>query len=187
MANRSLKRYLITDPKYYGSDENSISRNIKKIDGFDYILFRDKQTPTYGKFAKIFSDILRDRGITNFLVHRDYSLAKSLGSLGVHLTSTQFGDIENSKDSGLFTVVSCHSLEDIELVQKMGADAVTFSPIFHSPDKGEPKGLELLQEAVYSFREMKIFALGGVVSMVEVDKLSGVEGLYGFSSIRFFI
>jgi thiamine-phosphate pyrophosphorylase len=184
-----LQRYQITDPEQFGDDEVVFRNYLDKSRSFDYILYRDKskKSLTYIKFAKIFIDILKAREIGKFLIHSNFSLAKKLDAFGVHLTSSQFSDIEKSKELGLFTVVSCHSLEDVEIACKFGADAVTFSPIFQTPNKGEPKGVEALQNVVLKYPNLKVFALGGVVSEVEIRRLKEVNGLYGFASIRFFI
>jgi thiamine-phosphate pyrophosphorylase len=182
-----LKKYLITDPEYFGRDKNSFENTLEKVENFDYILFRDKKSVNYKKSARIFTDILKRKGIKKYLTHGDIFLAKELGAFGVHLTSMQFEEIEVSKKNSLFTIISCHTFEDIEKASNLGADAVTYSPIFHSPNKGTPKGVEDLGKAVEKFPEIKIFALGGVISEKEVSKLGKIEGLYGFSSIRFFL
>ena len=182
-----MKKYLITDPKFYGNSEESFRNSIKKANKFDFILYRDKKSLNYRKFAKIFVDVLRGLGIDKIIIHQDPLLAKNLKAFGVHLTSQQFNEIKISKELNLFTIISTHSFKEIELANSLGADAVTFSPIFETPDKGMPKGVDTLQKAVQSFSNMKIFALGGVLSEVEINKLSKVEGLFGFSSIRFFI
>lgn len=179
-------KYAITDPKLYGSTEDEFRESINKVNGFDFILYRDKQSLNYIKFAKIFSDVLKRRGIDKFLIHQKPFLAKELGAFGVHLSSDQIGEIEISKKLNLFTVVSCHSFKDIQLSEGFGADAVTFSPIFETPNKGKPKGLEELQEAINRFPKIKIFALGGIKSQNEFNQLLKVDRLFGFSSIRFF-
>lgn len=66
----------------------------------------------------------------------------------------------------------------------MGADYVTYSPIFVSPNKGKPKGVEDLQKLLEK-TEIKVFALGGIVSHEQID-LVEESGVYGFASIRHF-
>jgi len=182
-----LKRYLITDPLYYGESEREFQKSIERANGFDFILYRDKNNPNYKKFARIFAGVLKERGVREFLIHQNVELAQDLNAFGVHLSSQQFNTIIDAKKSNLFTIISCHSFRDIEIASGFGVDAVTFSPIFKTPNKGEPKGIETLQKVVETFPEVKIFALGGIISKVEVNKLSRVKGLFGFSSIRFFI
>ena len=84
-----------------------------------------------------------------------------------------------------FTIISCHSEKEILEAQKRGADAVTYSPIFSTPDKGEPKGLEDLNERVAKI-SLPIIALGGITTDEQVKAVEK-SGCYGFASIRYFI
>ena len=182
-----MMKYLITDPKYYSHDLSLFKDKLKKSSNFDFILYRDKTNPNYRNFAKIFVDILVERGITTLFIHRDPLLAKSLNAFGVHLSSEQPHLIELSKSLGLFTVISCHNIDEIAFAQKLGVDAVTISPIFFSEKGGQPIGIERLQQIVREFKDLKIFALGGIKSKLEVDEVTRVNGVFGFASIRFFI
>lgn len=182
-----MKKYLITDSKYYENSQDDFVNYLKNLEDYDFALFRDKKSINYRKFAKIFIDVLKDKGFEKTLIHQDYLLAKNLKAFGVHLTSQQFADIKKSKDLNLFTIISTHSLEEIKLADNLGADAVTFSPIFETPNKGKPKGVNILKNAVENFPQMKIFALGGIKSEIEINKLSNIEQLFGFASIRFFV
>ena len=66
----------------------------------------------------------------------------------------------------------------------MGADYVTYSPIFTSPNKGEPKGIEDLKELIKTSK-IKILALGGIVEARHVEMIKDTKA-YGFASIRYF-
>ncbi len=66
-----------------------------------------------------------------------------------------------------------------------GVDAVTFSPIFQTPNKGEPKGVEVLKELVQA-KKAKIFALGGIITKKQIQECQDA-GVYGFASIRYFL
>jgi thiamine-phosphate pyrophosphorylase len=183
----TLQRYLITDPDYYGESPDRFQKSIEEAKDFDFILYRDKKSLNYRKFAKIFSDVLKGRGIERFLIHQDIHLAHELSAFGVHLTSTQFDKIKEAKLLNLFTIISCHSIEDIEMAVQSGVDAVTYSPIFETPNKGLPVGIVQLETVVKMFPNLRIFALGGVQSEIELNELKKVNGLFGFASIRFFI
>jgi len=82
-------------------------------------------------------------------------------------------------------IASTHTLEEVLEAEKRGADAITFSPIFRTPNKGEPLGLEKLKE-INDKIHIKCFALGGIINMEQVDACEKV-GVYGFASIRFFL
>ena len=93
--------------------------------------------------------------------------------------------IKEAKNQNLFTIISTHTFKEIEKAQKFGADAVTFSPIFYTPNKGKPKGVKELKKAITTFPDIKIIALGGIVSDKEVLQIQRT-GAYGFASIRYF-
>jgi len=61
---------------------------------------------------------------------------------------------------------------------------ITFSPIFTTPNKGEPKGIEVLREVISSL-EIAVIALGGIVEQEQI-KLCEEAGAFGFASIRYF-
>jgi len=182
-----LQKYLITNPESFNDSEKQFYKYLNQVQNFDFILYRDKESLNYKKFAKIFVDVLRKKGIEKIILHQDSLLAYKLKAFGVHLTSKQFSEIRKAKDLNLWTIISTHSLDEIELANRLGADAVTFSPIFETPNKGEAKGIEILEKAIQLFPQIKIFALGGVQSEIEVNKLNKVRGVFGFASIRFFI
>lgn len=62
--------------------------------------------------------------------------------------------------------VSSHSPEEVIRAAELGADMVLLSPIFRSPGKGEPLGVQALIEARKKLEERGLFvfmsALGGV-------------------------
>lgn len=183
-----MKSYLITDPSYYGSTPDALESALDVIYSHrfpDFVLFRDKQTPDYADLAHTFITLSRQYKIPHVLLHGDYALADELKADGVHFTSTQFDEIKEAKKRGLYVVISTHSYEEALKAQALGADAITYSPIFHSPNKGEPKGLEDLKEIVARIR-VPIFALGGITTE---EQIKAVEecGAYGFASIRYFI
>ncbi|MBV5321943.1 MAG: thiamine phosphate synthase [Sulfuricurvum sp.] len=183
-----MKSYLITDPAFYGSTPNELESALDVIYSHrfpDFALFRDKQTHGYADLAHTFITLSRAYKIPHVLLHGDYHLAYELKADGVHLTSTQFDEITEAKKRALYVVISTHTYEEALKAQELGVDAITYSPIFTSPAKGEPKGLEDLKEIVAKIR-VPIFALGGITTE---EQIKAVEecGAYGFASIRYFI
>jgi len=182
-----MKKYLITSREFY-TDTPAVFRSIlheqfaKHLP--DYALYRDKSNPNYEVQAAHFVEVTKQfEGIKSF-IHRDAFLAKKLDATGVHLTSTQFNEIESAKELGLEVIISTHTKEEALKAQELGADAITYSPIFASPNKGEPKGVEELEE-VLKFSKIKVFALGGIVTKEHIETIKKTKA-YGFASIRCF-
>ena len=183
-----MNSYLITDPAFYGTTTEALKANLSSVilrHHPDFICFRDKQSSDYAALAAAFLQVCKEHGSTKALLHSDWKLAARLGACGVHLTSQQFEQIEAAKKAGLYVVVSTHSEGEILLAEKKGADAVTYSPVFPSPGKGNPLGLEDLKERVAKIA-INIFALGGIVTPAQVNEVERT-GCYGFASIRYFI
>ena len=182
-----MKKYLITSREFY-TDTPAVFRNILH-EQFrehmpDYALYRDKSNPNYDIQAAHFVEVCAQFvGVKGF-IHSDVDLAKELNAVGVHLTSKQFDKIEYAKSLGLDVIVSTHTYEEVLEAQKLGADIVTYSPIFSSPGKSEPKGIDDLKELLNKC-EIKVFALGGIVTQEQIQEIEQTSS-YGFASIRYF-
>lgn len=183
-----IKQYLITDPAFYTSTPTEVVQKLLHVKAKhqpDYICLRDKQTSDYTSLAKVVAKASLEDKKTKLYLHTDFKLAYELGCAGVHLPSNALHVIENAKALGLEVIVSTHTLEEALEAEKRGADAITFSPIFATPNKGTPLGLEKLKEINDRIR-VKCFALGGIINTDQVKACEGV-GVYGFASIRFFL
>jgi len=171
-----MKKYLITsNPSYF-----QLRKHMP-----DFALYRDKENKNYAIEAQNFVQMCKPLKTLKVFLHQDYKLAAKLSADGVHLTSIQFDAIPKAKELGLEVIISTHTHDEVHVAEAMGADYVTYSPIFASPNKGEPKGIKNLQKLLQS-TDMKIFALGGIVEQKEVDIIKH-SGVYGFASIRYFI
>ena len=183
----TLQHYLITDPQYYTNEIKqfeSILRLTLKNKQVDMACFRDKISSNYEILATIFVTICRELNIKHILLNENLALATQL-QCGIHLTSTQFDKIKEAKKKGLYTVISCHSHEEIQKAQQAGANAVTYSPIFATPNKGAPKGIAALEESLKLF-DIPIIALGGIIHDQQVQQIEKTKA-YGFASIRYFL
>ncbi len=182
-----MKKYLITSKEFYtNNSENfcSILQKQFKKHKPDYALYRDKSNKNYDKQAVDFIKICSEFDNIKSFIHQDIELAKELNATGVHLTSTQFEEIENAKNLGLEVIISTHTHMEVLQAQKLGADAVTYSPIFASPKKGEPKGVSDLKKLL-NVCDIKVFALGGILEKEHLDAVGRTKA-YGFASIRYF-
>jgi thiamine-phosphate pyrophosphorylase len=171
-----MKKYLITsNPSYF-----QLRKHMP-----DFALYRDKENENYAVEAQNFVQMCKPLKELKAFLHQDYHLAAQLGAVGVHLTSQQFDAIPKAKELGLEVIISTHTHDEVHIAEAMGADYVTYSPIFASPNKGEPKGVEDLQ-SIISMVDIEIFALGGIVSQEQIEAIAQT-GAYGFASIRYFL
>ncbi len=182
-----LQKYLITSREFY-TDTPAVFRSIlhEQLASHmpQYALYRDKSNPSYAIQAAHFVEVCSQFESVKSFIHRDIELAQQLQAKGIHLTSKQFNEIEKAKKTGLEVIISTHTHEEVLQAQELGADGVTYSPVFTSPGKGKAKGVEDL-EALLQKCSIKVFALGGIVTKKEVDIIEKTAA-YGFASIRYF-
>ena len=175
--------YAISEPSLLNQDiDGYLSYIAKRCDIF---LYRDKENPNYFESAEYILKKSKDFGLKRVFLHQDIDTAYRLRADGIHLTSSQFDDISYAKRRELFTIISTHSIDEVIKAQNMGADMLTLSPIFPSPNKGEPLGIEYLKEAI-SISKIPIIALGGIISKREISQIKNI-GVAGFASIRYFL
>jgi len=182
-----VQKYLITSKEFYTDKVSSFSSILKKQlikHKPSYALFRDKTNQNYALQAESFVKICKEFEEIKSFIHRDVKLAKKLNVSGVHLTSNQFDEIADAKKLGLEVIISTHTHKEVLKAQEFGADAVTYSPIFLSPNKGKAKGIDNLKELIKK-SEIKIFALGGIIEASQIKMIEKTKA-YGFASIRYF-
>ena len=181
--------YLITDPNFYTSDQHHFKHVLSKVlssHKVDMICFRDKVSHNFDDLAKYFLEICSKFQIEKIFINQKLSVASKLNATGIHLTSNQFSEIEIAKSLGLEVIISCHTLEEIRMAQHLGADFATISPIFNSPNKGEPIGIEILNKAKEIATTTKIIALGGIDTNEKLELVKSTDA-DGFASIRYFV
>ena len=165
--------YLITDPTH----------QYKNLKNADFACYRNKEGLDK-EAAYAFLVQAQREGIKNTFLSEHYLLAKELGFDGVHLTSQQFVFIPEAKRRGLKVIISCHTEAEIEEAIRKKVDYITYSPIFETPNKGNPKGTQDLKKMVLCYN-VKIIALGGIITSEQVKEVEEA-GAFGFASIRYF-
>jgi thiamine-phosphate pyrophosphorylase len=184
-----MKSYLITDPLYYTNNPDKFkTRLIKALKEYtpNIACFRDKISSNYEELAQVFVEICETYKVETILLNENYLLAKKLKAHGVHLTSKQFDKIKEVKDYGLFTITSCHNLKEIEIAKEANVNAITYSPIFFTPNKGREKGIDDLKQVISLYKDLDIIALGGIIDKTHVKQIQQAKA-YGFASIRYFL
>ena len=183
--------YFITDPIEYGATPLEFERSLRKTlsnHHIDIICFRDKQSTNKKELAKLCIDISREFNIKKVLINSDILLCQELGFDGIHLNSLQFETLEKFNENSLFTIISCHTEEEVKKAKELKVNAITYSPIFFKELKGEPKGIENLMYIVNKYQNdtFNIFALGGIVTDEHLQQVIKTQ-VKGFASIRYFI
>ena len=173
-------KYAISDPKFYSNLDYAFN-NFTKLNEANMLLFRDKSSNNYNSIAQEFIKFRSNN--KKFLLQNDINLACKLGFDGIHFSSN-FIHLLKDTPSNLIKIASTHNIKEIELANQYGADFITFSPIFATPNKGKPKGLEALKEAV-KISKAKVIALGGIMSAEQICAVMKCD-VAGFASIRYF-
>jgi thiamine-phosphate pyrophosphorylase len=102
----------------------------------------------------------------------------------VHLpeTSLPAGVVRRTFLRELVIGVSTHTFEQAALAANSGADYIFYGPIFETPGKGQPVGIESLKAVCDSLGSFPVIGLGGI------DKDNSAEvrsaGASGFAAIR---
>ena len=177
-----MKRYYITDRKAVGGFRPllEVIRDQMHL-GVDYIQIREKDITARELFEFTLAVLeCRAEGGNNhlhtkILVNTRADVAAATGADGVHLPASAPSEVLPD----LMVVRSCHTLEEVATAQ---ADFVTFGPIFESPGKGAPLGLEALRQACTLRRQ--VYALGGVNWENAAECIA--MGAHGIAGIRLF-
>ncbi|HCA57604.1 MAG TPA: thiamine phosphate synthase [Blastocatellia bacterium] len=115
-------------------------------------------------------------------------VAAAAGAAGVHLPANGLpaDAVRRSFGPEFLIGVSCHDDDELLAAQRGGADFATFSPVFASPGKGEPTGIEKLRAAVEKFDGFPVIALGGIsldnIAAVLATKAAGVAAIRALST-----
>ena len=182
--------YFITDPQEFGNTPEKLEKSLRSTlsaNTIDIVCFRDKISHNKKELAKVCLQVAREYNIKKVLINSDISLCEELDFDGIHLNSSQFKMLKKCKKDSLFTIISCHTEDEVRQAKALKANAVTYSPIFFKKFKGKPKGIENLTKMVnrYQDREFSIFALGGIITMSHIQDIIKTQAK-GFASIRYF-
>jgi thiamine-phosphate pyrophosphorylase len=176
-----MKRYYITDRKAVGGFRPllEVIRDQMHL-GVDYIQIREKDLSARELFEFTLAVLevrneTRNYLPTKILVNSRADVALAAGAEGVHLpTQAPEGTLP-----GLIVARSCHTVQQVAAAK---ADFVTFGPVFATPGKGPPVGIERLRQACSVGKA--VYALGGVNWDNAGECLAA--GAQGIAGIRLF-
>lgn len=121
---------------------------------------------------------------TLLLVNDRADIALATEADGVHLSASSLSAevIRRHFPKNFIIGVSVHSLEKVREAKLQKADFAVFSPIYPTPNKGEPVGLEKLHSVCAAVKPFPVLALGGIN---ETNYKSVLDIADGFAAIRF--
>lgn len=122
---------------------------------------------------------------TKLLVNGRADIALAAGADGVHLPADGLPAdvVRRSFPSDFLIGVSTHSVKEALTAKTNGADFVTFGPVFESPGKSRPQGVEELTRVCELLDTFPVIALGGIDESNYRNVLEA--GASGFAAIRF--
>jgi thiamine-phosphate pyrophosphorylase len=150
------------------------------------IQIREKQLPARNVFEiTLEAAKIAVNSNTKILVNDRADIALAANAGGVHLTANSLSaEIIRKRFPKNFIIgASAHTIEQAARAKAQGADFATFSPIFLTLGKGEPKGLDALREVCEKLKPFPVIALGGIDKSNFKSVLE--NGASGFAAIRF--
>ena len=184
--------YIITSGEATPANFDQTSRQIIDIvrvavdEKVSLVQLREKRLPVRLVFELAVKLAEITRGTSTLLLVNDRAdIAVAAKADGVHLTAVSLpaSVIRGSFPDDLIIGVSTHTLEAAIAAAETGADFAVFAPVFATPGKGEPQGLEKLAEICRELRPFPVLGLGGID---ETNYHVVIEaGASGFAAIRF--
>ena len=185
---KPIKAYLITDPTLYPKTPleflDFYTRIVEQYKPH-FATYRDKDSNFNLALMEIFLNINQKYRIPS-LLNSNLELALKFGFDGVHCNGAQMQEIKNCKQKFQYVFFSAHSTQEIQDADKQGANGITISPIYQTPSKGTPLGIEFLNSLEPANFKAELFALGGIISNQQVQEISKTK-IQNFASIRYFL
>ena len=118
------------------------------------------------------------------IVNDRIDLARAIDADGVHLgrRSVAIEDARRLLDGGAFISVAAHDVAEVEAAALAGATAALVSPIYATPDKGAPRGVQFVSEARAHAGQVLVYALGGIDAVRAAECVRA--GAHGVAAIR---
>jgi len=197
MGRRSFL-YYITDSSQLetpvGEPEQRVDALLERIGaafraGVDWVQVREKRRPARALCALVERAArLHEKGGGKLLVNERLDVALACGADGVHLPADSLpaSAVRCAMPRDFLVGVSCHTVEEVEAAAREGASFAVLGPIFATPGKRPPLGVDLLREACGRVARLgfPVLALGGVTLQNAAACLDA--GAAGLAAIRLF-
>lgn len=192
LTQRRPIRYLITTgeatPENFESHSVLILETVRKAveHGIELIQIREKHlTPKLLFELACEASAITADSFTRLLINDRFDIAIAAGADGVHLTSNSLPTpaVRERTPDNFLVAVSTHMKDEVIRSRNDGADLAVYGPVFFTPDKGEPKGLENLRDACAAVGDFPVVALGGVDENNSTEAIDARAA--GFAAIRY--
>jgi len=154
--------------------------------GIEFVQIREKRLPARHLFelAREAADLTSGTA-TRLLVNERFDIALAAGADGVHLTSNSMpvDRVREAVPLGFLIGVSAHSSAEVIAAKMSGADYVMLGPIFATPGKGEPLGIDTFRETCSAVSPFPVAAVGGIDASNEAEVIEA--GAAGVAAIRY--
>jgi thiamine-phosphate pyrophosphorylase len=126
-------------------------------------------------------DVTRRAGallVVNAFTPDRLALAARIAADGVHVPCDAVA-LAGALAAHAFVSTPAHTDHEVDVAARAGPHAVLVSPIWSTPNKGAPRGLEALRAArARAHAELRVYALGGVDgSRAAACKEAGADGV----------
>ena len=178
----------LSDPSNFSAQRAEILETVAFAiaAGIGIVQIREKRLPARSLFELVRDAVDLTAGFaTRLLVNERFDIALAAGADGVHLTSTAvpIERVRGSVPPGFIIGVSTHTSSDVFASRDNGADYAMLGPIFETPGKGDPIGLDELASVCRSVEPFPVVGVGGIDASSEAAVIEA--GAAGVAAIRY--
>jgi thiamine-phosphate pyrophosphorylase len=168
----------ITDPRYSLEHTLDVIARVRAVVPDVVVQHRDKVSPAAARESAARAIVAT--GVRT-IINGTADEARRLGAYGVHLSGDRpdIGAARAILGEGAWVSIPAHDDAAIERALVGRATAVLVSPIFATPGKGAPRGLEAISRArAIAGDRVRIIALGGIDSRRAAScRAAGADGI----------
>jgi thiamine-phosphate diphosphorylase len=154
--------------------------------GIELVQIREKSLPARHLFElAVDAAAIVSGTTTRVLLNERFDIAVAAGLDGVHLTSTSIPveRVRANVPNGFLIGVSTHSESEIGSAREGGADFALLGPVFPTPGKGGPMGVDDFGSICRAAEPFPVIGVGGIDGS-NVDDVLGA-GAAGYAAVRY--